>query len=530
VHTGKETQADTLIEALWHWADVSPDAVAYAAPGGQLTYRQLRDDALRWAALLAARGLAPGSRCALLLPSGLDFVRGLFGVQWLGAVPLIDNPNLPGPTLTGRLRAARCDMALTSEAEAAALDAGIPVAVVEELAGTSAGSPAPSGRPRPEDVALLQATSGTTGEPRTALILHRNLVASARASRGRLQVRPDDVLVNWVPLYHSLGLVRFVIGGCYFGCPVHLVPPGLGNLKTWLATIARVRGTITGAPDFGYRAAAELVPAEGLDLTSLRYAMNSGEPIRLATIERFEQKFGVPGVIRPGYGLAEANGVCYFAPGEPLRQDAAGIPACGRPADGLVIEIVDDDGRPLPAGTAGEIRVRGPQVFAGYADDEEATRQKLHDGWLHTGDVGRLDADGYLYVEGRKRALIKRGGAALAPGLVEAAAERVPGVRRAAAIGVERATRLGSEDLVLVVEIESPQDPAVGLAALATALTQAVTIAIGFAPAEVILLGPPGIPCTPTGKVRHEELKQHLLSGQLARSGAILHGKPCVDS
>jgi acyl-CoA synthetase (AMP-forming)/AMP-acid ligase II len=514
---------NSLVETLAYRAATAPAAPAYAYDTAILSYGQLHDDVQRMAGRLSAEGLRPGDRCAVLLPTSLNFVRGFYAVQAARAVPMAINPDLPAAFLVSRLEAVQCRQALVPRSKLNSFPSHPTIrwVAIEDLEEASQSdpvrSPLPCGLPGDDDPALLAATSGTSGEHRTALLLHRNLMASVRSSAARLQIRPDDILVNWAPLYHGLGLMRFLLGGLYFGCPVFLVSPALLQLRRWLETITRVRATVTGAPDFGYRMAADLVKPDGLDLSSLRYAMNSGEPIRISTIERFEQKFGVPDVIRPGYGLSEANGVTNLAPGESRRFDASGNLSCGRPADGLELQIVDEQGRSRPTGSPGEIRLRGAQVFAGYCDDENATREKLKEGWLYTGDIGHVDGDGHLYIHGRKRALIKRGGAMIVPRDVEEPAEKVAGVVAAGAIGVDRAAR-GIEDLVIIAEVspdavQSRDDQS----NLIRAIADAISTTRGLLPNEVILVTANTLPRTPNGKLRHEELKRHYTSGTLAR-------------
>lgn len=507
--------ASTLIEVLAHRAASTPNALAYAYEQEQVTYSELWDQVARIASVLAT-DLRLGDRCAVLLPTGLNFVRSFFGVQACGAIPLAINPELPIPFLTSRLEAVRCQSAIVPQTKLGEFPQhpSIQFRAVEDLLA----SPAPR-RQLPmvtsNDGALLAATSGTSGEYRTALLLHRNLMASVRSSASRLQVRADDILVNWAPLYHGLGLMRFLLGGLYFGSPVYLVAPTLLNLRRWLETISRVRATITGAPDFGFRMAAEMVRPDGIDLRSLRYAMNSGEPIRASTIERFEQKFNVPGAVRPGYGLSEANGVCNLAPGETLRQDSAGNLSCGRAADGLLLQIVDELQCPLPPGTAGEIRLSGEQVFAGYADDELATQEKLRGGWLYTGDIGHLDTDGHLYLHGRKRALIKRGGAMIVPRDVEEPAEQVRGVVAAGAIGVDRQS-FSIEDLIVIIEV-APEFASSQTARdeLICEVSASILRSRGLTPNAIVTVKQGSLPRTPNGKLRHEELKRLFMAGML---------------
>jgi acyl-CoA synthetase (AMP-forming)/AMP-acid ligase II len=366
-----------------------------------------------------------------------------------------------------------------------------------------------------EDIAILQTTSGTSGEPRAAMIRHSNVLICVRGAVTALGFGRDDVLAGWVPPWHDLGLIRFVVGPVYFRAACHIVSPAIHTIPEWFATIASVRATITGAPDFAYRLATRLVP-RGLDLSSLHDATDGGEPVRLSTIEAFEQRFGLPGRIRPGYGLAEATlGVTCMVRGEPLRVDGRGNVSCGRVLPDLELRIDSAGGEP------GEILVRGPLVFAGYFEAEEMNREILRDGWLHTGDVGQLDSDGYLYVLGRKRALLKRGGAALAPRELEEAAQQVAGVRLAAAVGVAPSSDSSTEEIVVAIEIdpEGSQSPA----EISRAVSESVLRTLGFAPEQVIVLAPRSLPRTWNGKIRHAALREALADGTLEHKQAILY-------
>ena len=355
---------------------------------------------------LAAHGLRRGGRCAVLLPTGLDFIRAIYAIQLAGAVPVAVNPELPAGAVTRRLTLVRARLAVCSPSAVPALqaDAGLPasctIVTLDELSRGSgrAGSPV---LPEPHDPAFLQLTSGTTGEPRAVIISHRSLIASLLATTARLEMRKGDTLATWVPLHHDLGLVRYVFGAMFAGCAAHLIRPSIVNLRPWLELIARVRATITGAPDSAYRLAARTVKAEGLDLRSLRFAGNGGETVRLTTIEQFERRFGLPGVVRPAYGLAEATlTVTSTSPAEALRVDASGTVSCGRPLDGIELRIADARGRKAPAGASGELLVRGVPVFDGYFGDASATRATLRNGWLHTGDIASIDAPGLFVPQG----------------------------------------------------------------------------------------------------------------------------------
>lgn len=487
----------TLDAALSHRAACAPDSLAFSAGGETLSYGRLRAEADTLASGLADLGVRRGDRVVLLIPAGLDFVRAFFALQRLAAAPCALDPSMTPATAARRATQVRPALVLGEG------PGGVKLDEVPRL------SPWEGEGPGEDDFAFLQPTSGTSGEPRAAMILHRNAIASLRVSRDWLGLGPQDVLAGWVPPWHDLGLVRFILGPVYFGAPCYLVPPAIRTLPLWLQTASEVRATVLGAPDFAWRLATRLVDPVGLDLSALRYATNGGEPVRQSTIEAFERRFGVPGVIRPGYGLAEATlGVTGLLPGEPLRIDSRGNVSCGRPLSGTEVRI------DAQSEEAGEILVRSPAVFAGYFEAEEATRETLRDGWLHTGDMGRLDADGHLYVLARKRALLKRGGAPLAPRELEETAEGVPGVKVAAAVGLPPSPDAATEEIVLAVEA----DPAAEPLQLAWAVSAAVEQALGFAPDSVLVLAPRTIPRTPNGKVRHAVLRDAILAGDLEHS------------
>jgi fatty-acyl-CoA synthase len=468
-----------LSELLASRAASTPDKLAFATRDDRLTYGQLLEEADLLAGGLYELGVRPRDRVALLLGAGLDFVRAFWAVQRLGAASVAFNPFIPEATALRRAERVR------------------PKLVLQSLEGI-ARCPLPvAGDVSPEELAFLQPTSGTSGESRAVMIRHRNLMAVLAAAAEALGICESDVLVSWVPPWHDLGLVRFIIGTVYSGATCHIVPPAIQTIPEWLATISEQRGTISGAPDFAIRLAARLVKPGNVDLSSLRYITNGGEAVRLTTIDAFEQRFHVPGAVLPGYGLAEATlGVTAMRPGESVRTDARGNVACGRPFPGVEVRVAED----------GELLVRGPGVFAGYFEAEEATNAVLRDGWLYTGDVGHQDEQGNVYVLGRKRAMLKRGGAAIAPRELEEAAQEVAGVKLAAAVGIPTKS---TEEIVLVVETEMEAEP------LALAVSQAIRRTIGFAPQRVLVVKPRTIFRTYNGKLRHDALRTAIMEGSL---------------
>lgn len=499
----------------------TPDALAFACDGERLTYGRLLDEASRLAAGLAAQGLVPRDRVALVLPAGLEFVRGFAAAKLAGAVPFAIPPEISPAMAMARAARGRPRIALTHADARAGLalavqDRSIPVLAIEEVALPLHASFAPRALPEvePEDPAILQLTSGTTGEPRLAALSHRALSAWRQQAAGPLLAGPGDILAGWAPPWHVMGLVRFIILPVICGVETHLVQPAVRTLGTWLETAARERATFTAASDFALRTAVRLVGRRQLDLGALRCVVTGGEAVRASSIRAFEERFDLAGIVRPGYGLAEATlTVAWVRPGETLAVDPAGNVSCGRPLSGVALRIVDERGAERAPGEPGEIRVQSASLFSGYFDGSPGDTRLLDDGWLATGDWGRLGPDGDLFVLGRRRNLLKHGGATYAPRELEEAAERVGGVAAAAALALARG---GQEGSVLVVVVEAshavdrePED-------LARAVAVAIRREIGLLPGEVLVVTPGTLPRTGNGKLRHAELRRALATAALA--------------
>jgi acyl-CoA synthetase (AMP-forming)/AMP-acid ligase II len=486
----------TLRDVIVDRSRTDPDRLAYDDGSRTVTFGELAERAAAGAALLASKGVKAGDRVALVLPAGVEFAEAFWAVQMLGATSCAFNPGLPARTIERRTARIRPRLVVTE----GMVGSAAPVRDVPD-------EPPVGG----DDIAFFQPTSGTSGEPRAAMLRHRNVLTYLGTDLADGHAGRDDVFVAWVPPWHDLGLVRFVIGCAYYAAACHIVKPAVHTIPLWLETITRVRGTLTGGPDFSFRLAARMVDPASVDITSLRFATNGGEPVSLATVERFEERFGLSGVVMPGYGLAEATlGVSSHLSGEPLVADERGNVACGRARRGVELRIQrDGDGDDSPAG---EILVRGGEVFAGYFDEPEETRAALRDGWLHTGDIGYLDDEARLYVLGRRPAMIKRGGGVVAPHELEEAAEEVAGVRLAAAVGI-RGEDAVSDVVTLVVEADPAGVPTAE--ALAADVSRAVTSALRFAPGQVLVVPPRTIPMTENGKVRHARLRSLLLEGAI---------------
>jgi len=298
----------------------------------------------------------------------------------------------------------------------------------------------------------------------------------------------------------------------------------LRNPRQWLELITEIRATFTVSPDFGYRNCVRNVrDTTGLDLGSLKAALSGAEPVRPSTIEAFEGHFGLKRVISPCYGLAEATLAVAIVPrGAPLRLDASGrFLSVGQPCRGVSIRILaPHDESPSaaerPVGTEGEICVKSPGVMRGYYNNPDATAKVLlPDGWLRTGDLGFVDAEGFLYVTGRLKDIIILGGENVVPADIEEIVDRVDGVRYSAAVGID-SERTGTQRLHVVAEVRSETASPDDYHGLVREIASRVHRARGHRPARVILVRSSTIPKTSSGKIQHSRLAQMIQDDALA--------------
>ena len=257
----------------------------------------------------------------------------------------------------------------------------------------AAGHLTPTDEPSSSHPAMLQCTSGTTGEFKGVVLTHANLMANIRQMIAGAQFSPNDTFVSWLPVYHDMGLMMTMIP-FYLGAKLVMLPISM-NTRRWLRAIEEHRGTITAGPDFAYRYALRLTSDPSrYDLSSLRSAVIAAEPVRAQTVTEFELAFGLGNVFKPAYGLAEATSAVTFWADGPVVADADGHVCVGTPLANVGVKI----------GDAGRIHVSGPNVSPSYYGHE------THSDWIYTGDIGYLDDGGRLFVIGREKNLIIRAG------------------------------------------------------------------------------------------------------------------------
>ena len=513
--------AQTLIDLLEQRASLSPRQAAFVWDDQPFTFDWLWQGVNRFASELLRLGVAGGERVLISLPNGPDFFHAFYGVQRAGAIAV---PLFPG---SGPARVAAiaqlCGAHILVIADAARED-HTGLSTVSVAGGADAPPASSFPEVKPDDVAFLQYTSGSTGMPKGVMLTHRGLLTNVEQLIGGMQLSAADCFVSWLPVYHDMGLIFMTMAPFFLGAKLVLLPTSLANARPWLGAIAGHRGTVTAAPDFAYRLALRSVrdPA-AYDLSSLRVALDAAEPVRPSTIEGFERVFGLRNVLIAGYGLAEATvGVSTWQPGSPPLVDSRGVVSVGYPFQHIDIKIIED-GQPLAPGQIGEIAIHSPANTRGYfSDPAETERLFWGDGYIRTGDLGYLDDLGRLFITGRLKNIIKHCGETIFPQEAEQIADLLPFVRRCAAVGIDSGGPEG-EQLWLFAELSRPggySEPEFYDAAVE--VVQAIQAQLGIRPGRVYLLRPHSIPLTYNGKTRHAELRDLFQSGNLRASNAIL--------
>jgi long-chain acyl-CoA synthetase len=431
-----------------------PDKTALILGETQVSYAQLDDLSDRVAANLAAAAVAPGDRVGLQLPNIPQFVIAYFGILKAGGVAVPMNVLLKAPEIEFQLRDSGARALIThgsvlGESAKAAEAAGVSsLYVVTETGAPSTGtafeallagdSPGQQLAQRsPADPAVIIYTSGTTGTPKGAVLSHFSLYTNADIPARLFEFGDRDTVVVALPLFHVFALSSIMNTAVLLGGTMSLVPRF--EPRAVLDLIQRDRATVfMGVPTM-YIALLQALGDDG-DFSSLRIAISGGAPIPAEVIDTFERRFGL--AILEGYGLSETASTTTFNISATERK----VYSAGKPIWGVSVEIWDVDGRPLPAGAGhvGEIVVRGPNVMTGYHENPEATARAFAGGWFHTGDLGYLDEDGFLFIVDRIKDMIIRGGYNVYPREVEEVLYAHPAVAEAAVIGVPD-PKLGEE-------------------------------------------------------------------------------------
>jgi acyl-CoA synthetase (AMP-forming)/AMP-acid ligase II len=531
-------------------------------PSDHSSYREIYHRARSVAAALTDLGVGEGDRVMLVLPTCLDFAAAFFGAQLIRAIPVPAYPPSGLKIEAGLRRLAHianhsgAKICLTWKKLSPVIgDLATRANKLERIAHVEdlrdhAPLEGKTIRYSSRQIAFLQYTSGSTGNPKGVALTHHALVSNIHAIGQAIKITRNDRYCGWCPLYHDMGLIGQLLFSVYWRIPAVLMSPlaFLSRPVRWLRAISEYGATMSTAPNFGYALAVKRVKPEdreGLDLSTWRVALNGAEPVHLGTVLSFRDTYAPYGfpenALLPVYGLAEASlAVTFATPGAMLHYEQVdrqrlvqgqAVPSTGKgsatlvsvgnaiPGHGAV--VVDSDGQPLPEREVGHIIATGPSLMDGYWQDSRATLRVLRDGNLWTGDLGYF-ADGHLFIAGRAKDIILIRGSNYYAEDLEHSAEAVAGVRPGGtvAFGVYD-DRQATDAVVLVCETrEMDRDKR---RVIAEMVGESVQEECGVAVDQVVLVEPGTIPKTSSGKRQRSLCKRLYLEERLVpeRTGKL---------
>lgn len=514
----------TLVDLLNARADELKDKPLYtylpkppSLESQTLSFMDLKLKAENLATLLL-KTHKPGERALLVYDCNLDYIVGFFACLYAGIIAVPVYPPTSPQHLT-RLMAVINDsepsLSLTTKALRGLCPTSVDCIVnedAEQLMNEKFQGPTIAG----DQIAFLQYTSGSTGNPKGVMLTHENLMANLRMIVRGFDLRKDDIPLSWLPLYHDMGLIGAILSPLAMGIRTYLVSPmTIVRPLKWLKLISDLKITGTGAPNFAYELSCERVTdeeARSLDLSSLRVLFNGAEPVRTSTLSRFAEKFAVSGlnpkVLTPCYGMAEATLlVSIVKPGVGYSSQVFGpekkrIVSCGKVTPGIFVRIIDENDKIVNPGEIGEILIAGPSVTSGYWKQQA----QFVDGYLRTGDLGCLDSDGNLFITGRKKEIIIIRGKNYYPHDVEDMAKKSNAIINFSVASAFSVDINDEEKLVLAVEIPTGTKEEIALQ-IRTDIARKIQDELSLPIHEVVLLRQGQIPRTSSGKIRRIQCK-----------------------
>jgi long-chain acyl-CoA synthetase len=489
-----------LAQILDDSAQQHPENVAIKLDDVELSYATLQQGAMRVAALLRERGVQPGDRVAIMLPNVPYFPLCYYGILRAGAVVVPLNVLNKRREVTFYLNDSGAKLlfvwnGFAEEGEPGAADAGTDCVVVApgEFEQLLAGlDPVTETVERDaSDTAVILYTSGTTGTPKGAELTHANLLRNCQIARGLFDLGADAVTLGALPLFHSFGQTCGMNATILAGGTLTLIPRF--DPEKALQIIQRDHVDVFEGVPTMYGAMLHVSDRDRYDVSNLKVCASGGAAMPVELMRGFEEAFGCK--VLEGYGLSETSPVASF--NHPDRERKPG--SIGTPIDGVEMKVVDEDGAEVAQGEVGEIVIRGHNVMKGYWQRPEATAEAIRDGWFHTGDMARIDDDGYFFIVDRKKDMIIRGGFNVYPREIEEVLYEHPAVREAAVIGVPHETH--GEEVAAAVVLKD------GAQATEDELREYVkgNVAAYKYPRHVFFVDE--LPKGPTGKILKREIK-----------------------
>ncbi|HTX30739.1 MAG TPA: long-chain fatty acid--CoA ligase [Solirubrobacteraceae bacterium] len=445
-----EAEGENLACILTATASEHGDRIAMKLDETELSYEQLEEASARAAGLIRAKGVQAGDRVAVMLPNVPYFAILYFGILRAGAVVVPLNPRYGKSEVAYHVgdSEAKVLFAWHQFADAAEHGAGehdiemVPVepGKFEELLGEAEADSEVAERSH-DDPAVILYTSGTTGAPKGAVLTHGNVAKSTAVATTLVEMSEDDVILGALPFFHVFGQACGLNSATKLGACVSLIPKF--DAKATLEAIQRDGVTVFEGVPTMYSAVMGFEERDQYDTSSLRVAIVGGQAMPVEVMEKFEQAFEID--VLEGYGLSETCAVGTFN-----YPDARKPGSVGKPVEGIEVKIVDEQRDEVAQGEIGEIAIKGANVMREYWKKAEETEEDLREGWFHTGDLGHIDEDGYVFIDDRKKDMIIRGGENVYPREIEEVLYRHDGISEVAVIGVEH-ERLGEEVAAAIV-------------------------------------------------------------------------------
>ena len=516
----------TVPAALDTAAASFPDREAVVDGDRRMTYAELRAGARRWARAFVAAGVEPGERVAIWAPNSVDWIVASFGVYAAGAVLVPLNTRYRGEEAGHILRTSASTTLLTvtdflgssfveqldgvagldqlqrtvvisgnvpagasAAADFLATGDGVEESIVDERTAALTG----------DSTSDIIFTSGTTGAPKGAMLAHGASVRTYQAWSELVDLRPGDRYLIVYPFFHTAGLKSAVLSCVVQGATMYPLP--VFDVPTVLRVVEQERITMLPGPPTVFQTILNHPGLESFDLSSVRSSVTGAAVVPVEVVRQMREVLHI-GTVVTGYGMTETHGtISMCRHDDPPEVIATTV---GKPLPGVEVRVVDDDWRDVPEGAAGELIVRGFNVMQGYFADPEATAAAIRDGWLSTGDIGFVDADGNIHITDRKKDMFIVGGFNAYPAEIEATLLGHPDVAQVAVVGVPDA-RMGEVGVAFVVARSgSTADPAAILAWAHERLAKFKLHAVEVADE---------LPVTPSGKVQKFVLRDRLAAG-----------------
>ncbi len=563
----RNANGPTVPAAVLELAELKGTSLTFMAGKSErmvCSYQDVYDEMMNRGQQLLNRGLKKGDKVAFILPNPEDFVLSFLGAMAVGIVPVPMYPPLSLGKLDSYIEST-AKILKTSEAKALITDTKMKsilwslvdrVDTLKELFTSDAlEKPAlEEGQPysfsvadlHPEDLAFLQFTSGSTSTPKGVIVTHESLLANLDGIMNvGLKIDENDVAVSWLPLYHDMGLIGFMLAPVWYGVPTIYIPP-LDFIKQpsrWMKAMNDYKGTIAFAPNFAYALAKRRTKSELIanwDLSHVKVLGCGAEPNHPETLQSFLDHFAPSGLpqkaLLPVYGMAEATLAVSFidldetmtvdvidaekyqtekiaTPTAGLKQNSLEFVCCGRPFPEHRLSIINDDGKELPERHVGQIVFEGASITPGYYKETEKTRETFTDKGLLTGDLGYL-ADGELYVTGRMKDIIILNGRNYDPQSIEWVVQEIDGVRKGNVVSFS-VPGSQSESLVIVAEVKDGID----VSELSALIKSTVKEELFLSATDVLLVGRGQLPKTSSGKLQRRKTRDQFINGSLGTEG-----------